>query len=166
MSEGALRDKAEEKNDLKTGEHKFVTDMKAKMKAIMNEEALDQETIRDIERMIILRGSTKHNNLWIHQLEMKRMEMCNLVELLKLDEVKKEIEKEKSLERWARRCTHHFAKKAKRMLFEEIDNMVWSGREKDISHWCVKNKVFDEITETEIDEICREKARTQMNPSD
>ena len=70
-----------------------------------------------------------------------------------LDEAKKEIEKEKSLERWARRCTHHFTKKMKRMLFDQIDNMVWSGLEKDISQWCVKNKVFAEIRETEIEEI-------------
>ena len=153
MREEALRDKEEEKNDLKTGEHKFMTDMKEKMKATMNEEALDQEIIRDAERMVILRVSTKHINLWIRQLEMKRTEMCNLAGLLMLDGVKKEIEKEKSLERWARRCTNHFTKKMKRMLHEEIDNMVWSGQEKDISHWCMKNKVFDEITETEIEDI-------------
>ena len=103
-----------EKNDLKPGEHKFMTDMKEKMKAIVNVEALDQETIRDAERMVILRVSTKHINLWIRQLEMKRMDMCHLAGLLKIDEVKKEIEKEKSLERWARRCTHHFTKNVKK----------------------------------------------------
>ena len=121
-------------------------DMKAKMKSKMNEEALDQEIIRDVERMVILRVSTKHINLWIRQLEMTRIAMCHQAWLLKLDEVKKENEKEKSLERWARRSAHHFTKKLKRMLFEEIDNMVWSGREKDISQWCQQNRVFDEIT--------------------
>ena len=64
-----------------------------------------------------------------------------------------EIEKEKSLEKWAKRCTHHFTKKVKRMLFEEIDNMVWSGGEKEIAQWCKLNKVYDEITEEEIEEI-------------
>ena len=41
----------------------------------------------------------------------------------------------------------------KRLLFEEIDNMVWSGDEKVVSQWCKKNKVYDEITEKEIEEI-------------
>ena len=39
------------------------------------------------------------------------------------------------------------------MLFEEIDNMVWSGREKRINRWCKDNKVYDEITDAEIEEI-------------
>ena len=72
---------------------------------------------------------------------------------MKLDEIRKEIEKEKSLERWAKRCTHHFTKKVKRRLFEEIDNMVWSGDEKEIAQWCKRNKVLDEITDAEIEEI-------------
>ena len=70
-----------------------------------------------------------------------------------LDAVKKEIEAEKSLEKWAKRCTNHFTRKAKRMMFEEIDNMVWSGRDEGIAKWCNENKVFDEITEDEIEEI-------------
>ena len=81
-----------------------------------------------------------------------------------LDEVKKEIEKETSLERWARRCTNHFTKKMKRMLHEEIDNMVWSGLEKDISHWCVKNKVFVEITDEEIAEIWQREGSDEDEP--
>ena len=123
MSDGVVCDEGE-KNDSRTVERKFMTDMMEKAMAMKNVEALDQETIRDVERMVILRVSTKHINLWIRQLEMKRAEMCHLAGLLKLDEVEKEIEKEKSLERWARRCTHHFTKKMKRMLYEEIDNMV------------------------------------------
>ena len=71
---------------------------------------------------------------------------------MKLEEVKNEVEK-KSLERWAKRATNHFTKKVKRMLFEEIDNTVWSGREKEITQWCKTNKVFDEITEKEIEVI-------------
>ena len=39
------------------------------------------------------------------------------------------------------------------MLFEEIDNIVWSGNEKEITEWCKENIVFDEITEEEIGEI-------------
>ena len=41
------------------------------MKEIMNVEDLDEETSRDIEKIVILRVSTKHINLWIRQLEMK-----------------------------------------------------------------------------------------------
>ena len=69
------------------------------------------------------------------------------------DVLKKEVETEKSLERWARRCSNHFTKKMKRMLYQEIDNVVWNGKEKVISEWCKRNKVYDEITEAEIEEI-------------
>ena len=54
------------------------------------------------------------------------MMVIELAGLMGLEEIKKEILK-KSLERWARRSSHHFAKKVRRMLFEEIDNMVSSG---------------------------------------
>ena len=64
-----------------------------------------------------------------------------------------EIEREKALEAWPKRCTRNFTKKVKRMLFEEIDNMAWRGDEKVVSQWCQKNKVYDEITEKEIEEI-------------
>ena len=73
--------------------------------------------------------------------------------LMHLNEVQKEIRREKSLEAWRRRCSNHFTEKVKRMLFEEIDNIVWSGCEKEISEWCERNKVYDEITEKEIEEI-------------
>ena len=33
------------------------------------------------------------------------------------------------------------------------DNMVWNGGESEIASWCRRNKVFDEITEEEIEEI-------------
>ena len=89
----------------------------------------------ECERMVVLRVATKHINLWIRQLEMKRQEMIELAGLMELEEVKSEIQKEKSIEKWAGRCTHHFTKKTKRLLFEEIDNMVWSGTEKEISQW-------------------------------
>ena len=54
---------------------------------------------------------------------------------MKLESVK-EIEKEKHLEAWARRCTNHFPKKVRRMLFEEIDNMIWGGIDEEIMSWC------------------------------
>ena len=103
--------------------------------------------------MVVLRISTKHINLWMRQLEMKRKEMSELAGLIGLQEVKKEISEEKSLERWARRCSNFFTKKVRRMLFEEIDNMVWSGNEDEITGWCNRNKVYEEITDNEIEEI-------------
>ena len=135
-----------------------------KMKGMLNVEELDGETIRMTERIVVLRVATKHINLWIRQLEMKRKEMSELAGLLKFEEIKQEIVKEKSLERWARRCTHHFTKKVKRMLFEETDNMVWSGKEKEISSWYEDNKVYDEITEAEIEEIWKREGPDDDEP--
>ena len=102
-------------------------------------EDLDDETAIMVERLIVVRISTKHINLWMRQLEMKRKEMSELAGLMKLKEVKKEIESEKDLERWAKRCTHHFTKRVKRMAFEVVDNVVWSGSEAEISRWCKNN---------------------------
>ena len=68
------------------------------------------------------------------------------------DDVKKEIEAEKNLEKWAKRCTNHFTRRARRMIFGETDNIVWSGKGV-ISKWCKRNKVYDEITDAEIDEL-------------
>ena len=39
------------------------------------------------------------------------------------------------------------------MMFGEIDNLVWSGKEKEVIQWCQRNRVYDEITEDEIEEI-------------
>ena len=86
----------------KTRENAFLKELKEKMMAKTNVDVLDQETIRDVGRMVILRVSTKHVNLWIRQLEMRRKEIGELAGLLKLDEIKKEIEREKSLESWQR----------------------------------------------------------------
>ena len=52
-----------------------------------------------------------------------------------------------------KRTTNNFTKKAKRVLFEENGNMVWSGREQEISSRCEQNKVYDEIADEEIEEI-------------
>ena len=61
--------------------------------------------------MVVLRDTTKHINLWMRQLEMKRREIIEVAWLMELDMVKKEIEEEMNLERWAKRCSHHFTKK-------------------------------------------------------
>ena len=114
---------------MKPGEKAFMNKLGEKVMTMMNLEALDKETIRDVERVIIVRVSTKHINLWTRQLEMKRKEIGELAGLMGFDEVKKEIAVEKNLEKWAKRCTNHFTRKVKRMLFEEIDNMAWSGRD-------------------------------------
>ena len=106
----------------------------------LNEEDFDEEPTRMVERMAVLTISTKHINLWIRQLEMKRKEAIQLAWLMGFDDVRREIENEKSMEKWAKRCTTHFTKKVKRMLFEEIDNMVWSGDE-EIARWCAQNSV-------------------------
>ena len=118
----------------------FLMELMEILKKMMNVEELDEETTRMIERMVVLRVATKHINLWIRKLEMKRREVYELAGLIGFEWVKNEVESEKSIERWAKRCTHYFTKKVKRKLFEEIDNMVWSGRGKEIiSRWCIMN---------------------------
>ena len=96
-----------------------------KMTAIMKVEALDRETERNIERMAVLRVSPKHINLWIGQLEMKKKEVGELAGMMGFDEVKKEIETEKNLEKWAKRCINHFTKKAKRCCLKKYT--TWCG---------------------------------------
>ena len=91
--------------------------MLLKMEEVTGIDESDHETARMTERMVILRISTKHINVWIRQLEMKRKEICELAGLMGLHEVKKEISDEKNLERWARRCSHFSIKKVKKMLF-------------------------------------------------
>ena len=51
MSDRVVWDGEGDKNDLKTIERTFMTEMREKTMAIMNVETLDQETIRDVERM-------------------------------------------------------------------------------------------------------------------
>ena len=60
------------------------------------------------------------------------------------------------MERWAKRCSHYFTKKVRRMLYEEIDNMTWSGSETKIVKLCERNKVDDDIAEAEIEILMRE----------
>ena len=101
-----------------------------KLEAMMNVEELNKETISMVERIVALRVSDKQNNLWMRQLEMKRREIAELAGLMELEGVKNEIEHEKNLEVREIVCTKHFAKRTKIMLYEEIDNMVWSGKKK------------------------------------
>ena len=129
--------------------------VKEKLEELMNVFVLEEETIRMAEDTVLLRLSTKHINLWVRQLEMKRKEICELAELMGFEEVREKIEKEKTLQKWARRVSNHFPRKTKRVIFEMTDNMVWSGDERGVAEWCKRNKVFDEITEDEIDEIWR-----------
>ena len=65
-----------------------------KTKKMINVEELDEETTRMTERMVVIRVATKHINIWIRQLEMKRRQMGDLAGLMKLENVRKEIEKE------------------------------------------------------------------------
>ena len=88
---------------------------------------MDEETTR----MIVVRISTKHINLWMLQLEMKRKEIGELAGLMEFGEIKKESETEKDLERRGKRSTNCFFKKMKRMMFEEVDKMVWRESERE-----------------------------------
>ena len=152
------------KEDKQSEGTSFTRRLRDKTTELMLVEELDHETSRMTEWLAVLRIATKHINLWTRQLEMKRKEMSELAGLMKLEEVKKEIVNEKSLEKWAKRCSHHFTKMVKRKLFEEIDNMVWSGDKKEITQWCKKNKVFDVITDVEIEEIWREEDLSDDEP--
>ena len=95
-----------------------------KVEKALNMEDIGEETARMVERMAILRIATKHVNLWTRQLEMKRNEMSELAGLMKVYTVKKDVENENSLERWAMRGTHFFSKNVKRLLFKENENVV------------------------------------------
>ena len=67
-----------------------------KMMSMTKADVLDDETVKNIERIVILRTSTKHTNLWMRQLETKRNDIREFAELLKVDEIKKEIEKKEA----------------------------------------------------------------------
>ena len=64
-------------NDLKSRESQLIDELKEKPREMMDVEASDREIARDVERMVILIISTKHINLWIRQLEMKRKEFVS-----------------------------------------------------------------------------------------
>ena len=58
-----------------------------RMKETMTLESLDEETARMMERLVVVRISTKHINLWMRQLEMKRNEIMELAGLMGLEGV-------------------------------------------------------------------------------
>ena len=60
------------KSEVRKKGMKYVELPLQRVKEMMNVEALDDETIRMVERVVVLRVSTKHINLWMRQLEMKR----------------------------------------------------------------------------------------------
>ena len=62
----------ERKNEVEKKGVKCVEVPLQKVKEMTNVEVLDDETIRMVERVVVLRVSTKHINLWMRQLEMKR----------------------------------------------------------------------------------------------
>ena len=76
----------------------FVNFLMGKLKDVIQVGDLDEKDTTMVKSIVILRLSTKHINLWMRQLEMKKPEMCELAELLRFEEIKKEIEAEKNLE--------------------------------------------------------------------
>ena len=60
--------------------------------------------------------------------------------------------------------TFQLHQKREKMLFEEIENAVWSGNQNEIAGWCERNKVFDEIMEAEIEEIWMREAPDEGEP--
>ena len=63
----------------------------------INSDEGDEETTMMVERLAVLRIATKHVNMWIRQLEMKRKEMSELAGLMMLEETTKENLMKKSL---------------------------------------------------------------------
>ena len=49
-------------------------------------------------------------------------------------------------------------------MFEAIDNVVLTGSEDEISEWCKRNKVYDAITEEEIEENWKNKDPDENEP--
>ena len=100
--ESVLRGEGVDENEKPDQQNKrgaFLETLFKKVMTTLNVEELDDETTRIVERIVVLRVATKHINLWMRQLEMKRREIIELAGLMRLDEVKREIEKEKNLER-------------------------------------------------------------------
>ena len=83
----------------------FVKSVLEKIRRIMKVDVLNKETTMTVERMVVLRLSTKHINLWTRQLETKRNEIRELTELLKVYEIKEEIKKKGTLRNGVRKQT-------------------------------------------------------------
>ena len=66
----------------------FLETLLEKVKKELKTEDIEEETARMVERIVVLMIATKHINLWMRQLEMKRKEICQLAGLMGLEEVK------------------------------------------------------------------------------
>ena len=77
-------------NGSRNNESAFVKMLNEKKMSLTRIDVLDGETIKNIERLVLLRTSTKRINLWMRQLEMKRNEMCELAEMLEFVEIKRD----------------------------------------------------------------------------
>ena len=130
MSGDAVRVGECETNDSKVKRMGFIDVVMAKLAKMMKGDVVDEETSRMAERMMLLRISTKHINLWVRQLELKRKAVCELAKLMRFEWIGNEIENEKNLKRWGKRVTNNFPKAMRRKIYEEVDNMVWSENEK------------------------------------
>ena len=53
----------------------IVTELLERMIEMMRVESLDEETTKMIERLVVLRVSTKHVILWMRQFEIKKRDM-------------------------------------------------------------------------------------------
>ena len=69
----------------------FMRRLRDKTTELIMVEELDHETSRMTESLAVLRIATKHINLWTRQLEIKRKEMSEQADLMKLEEVKREL---------------------------------------------------------------------------
>ena len=66
----------------------IVTVLLERMEETMRVESLDEETTVMTKRLVVIRVSTKHINLWMRQLEMKRKEIYELAWLMGLETIK------------------------------------------------------------------------------
>ena len=66
-----MDDHWDNKTDKEKGRTEFLKSLCERVAEMMKAETMDEETIRMVERLPVLRVSTKHVNLWSRQLEMK-----------------------------------------------------------------------------------------------
>ena len=83
-------DKEDEKGNGKNEGSVFMVSLKESIE-MTHEEVLDEETVRMAKRFVVIRISTKHVNLWMRQLELKRKDMIELAGLMGIDGAKEEI---------------------------------------------------------------------------
>ena len=113
------------KRNANNHENVIIKALLGKMQDAMKMENMDEEATRMAKRMVVIRISTKHINLWMLQLEMKRNEICELAELMGLEWIRNEIATEKCLEKWAKRACNHFTRR--RGECSSRRSTTWSG---------------------------------------